>query len=197
MVREVGNQERQSIGDGALLAEVHSVLYTEEQISGRVRELAAAIDRDYARRNGRELYLVGILKGAAVFTADLMRCLKTPVQLDFMAVSSYGSASETSGVVRIIKDLDESIEGRDVLLVEDIVDSGLTLHYLKQNLQARGPRSLRICALLDKPSRRRVQVQVDYVGFTVPDLFIVGYGLDYAGRYRQLPFIATLKPSAD
>lgn len=170
---------------------VDAVLLTQEQIAGRVRELAATIDADYV---GREIYLVGILKGAAVFTADLMRCLATPVQLDFMAVSSYGSASETSGVVRIIKDLDESIEGRDVLLVEDIVDSGLTLHYLKQNLQARRPASLRICALLDKPSRRRVEVAVDYVGFTVPDLFIVGYGLDFAGRYRQLPYIATLRP---
>lgn len=171
--------------------DVAEVLFDEAAIAAKVGELAGRINRDYA---GQEIYLVGILKGAVVFAADLMRRLEVPVRLDFMAVSSYGSASRSSGVVRINKDLDEAVEGRNVLVVEDIVDSGLTLHYLRSNLLARRPASLRLCAFLDKPSRRRVDVTVDYVGFTIPDVFIVGYGLDYAGRYRQLPYVAALKP---
>lgn len=171
--------------------DVAEVLFAEDVIRQRVRELATAISADYG---DREIYLVGILKGAAVFVADLIRFLDMPLRLDFMAVSSYGSSSRSSGAVRILKDLDEPIQGRHVLIVEDIVDTGLTLHYLYENLAARQPACLRICALLDKPSRRRVEVKVDYTGFVVPDRFIVGYGLDYAGRYRNFPFIGALKP---
>lgn len=172
--------------------DVQEILYSEEQIAARVRELARAISRDYA---GRELHLVGVLKGAVAFTADLMRRLEeVPVRLDFIAVSSYGQRSETSGEVHLLKDLDEEAAGRHLLLVEDIVDSGLTLDYLVTVLRARRPASLRVCAFLDKPARRKVAVSLDYVGFTVPDRFIVGYGLDYAGRYRNLPYVAALKP---
>lgn len=174
--------------------DIAEVLFAEDAIRQRVRELAATISADYVGYADREIYLVGILKGAAVFVADLIRFLDMPLRLDFMAVSSYGSSSRSSGAVRILKDLDEPIQGRHVLIVEDIVDTGLTLHYLYENLAARQPASLRICALLDKPSRRRVEVKVDYTGFVVPDRFIVGYGLDYAGRYRNFPFIGALKP---
>lgn len=166
------------------------VLITAEEISRRVKELGEEISRDYA---GREILVVGVLKGAAIFMADLVRCLTVPVQLDFMAVSSYGASTESSGVVRILKDLEENIEGLDVLLVEDIVDTGLTLNYLRENLLTRNPASLKICTLLDKPSRRKVQVKVDYNGFVIPDEFVVGYGLDYNGRYRNLRDILVLK----
>lgn len=171
--------------------EIESVLFTEQQVAARVAELAGAISRDAA---GRELYVVGVLKGAVLFVADLVRRLEVPARLDFMAVSSYGASSKSSGAVRILKDLDEGVEGRHLLLVEDIVDTGLTLHYLADNLRARRPASLRVCAFLDKPARRRVAVDVDHIGFTVPDEFIVGYGLDYAGRYRNLPYVGVLKP---
>ena len=156
----------------------------------RVRELGAEISRDY---EGRDLVMIGVLKGAVLFLADLMRQLKVPCEIDFMAVSSYGSATDSSGVVRILKDLDASIEGRDVLLVEDIVDSGLTLHYLLKNLGARGPRSLEVCALLTKPERRRVDLPIRYVGFEIPNRFAIGYGLDHAQRYRNLRYVAALQ----
>jgi len=173
-----------------LHGDMERVLITEEEIARRVRELGEEISRDYA---GKELLVVGILKGAVIFMADLVRCLTIPVRLDFMAVSSYGASSESSGVVRILKDLEQNIEGLDVLIVEDIVDTGLTLNYLRENLLTRGPASLKICTLLDKPSRRKVDVQVDYNGFVIPDEFVVGYGLDYDGRYRHLRDILVLK----
>lgn len=161
-------------------------LLSAEQIAGRVRELGAEISRDLA---GESVLVVAVLKGAFVFCADLVRCLTVPAEVDFMAVSSYGSATESSGVIRILKDLDASVTGKHVLLVEDIVDSGLTLRYLKEYLEHQNPASLRVCVLLDKPARRQTQVAVDYVGFTIPDEFIVGYGIDYAERYRHLPYI--------
>ncbi len=165
------------------------VLVAEEVLQRRVRELGAEISRDYA---GRRPLLVGVLKGAVFFLSDLMRCIDVPVEVDFMAVASYGSATDSSGVVRILKDLDAAIEGRDVLIVEDIVDSGLTLQYLMRNLGSRDPGSLEVCALLTKPARRKVQLPTRYVGFEIPDRFVVGYGLDYGERYRNLPFVATL-----
>ncbi|MBP2017915.1 hypoxanthine phosphoribosyltransferase [Symbiobacterium terraclitae] len=161
-------------------------LLSAEQIAARVRELGAEISRDLA---GQTVLVVGVLKGAFVFCADLLRCLTVPAEVDFMAVSSYGSATESSGVIRILKDLDASVTGKHVLLVEDIVDSGLTLRYLKEYLEHQNPASLRVCVLLDKPARRQTQVAVDYVGFTIPDEFIVGYGIDYAEQYRHLPYI--------
>ena len=159
-------------------------------ISRGVRELAAEVSRDYA---GKDLVLIGVLKGAVFFLADLMRELDVRCEVDFMAVASYGSATKSSGVVRILKDLDAVIEGRDVLIVEDIVDSGLTLQYLLRNLAARNPRSLEVCALLIKPARRQVELSTRYVGFEIPDTFVIGYGLDHAERYRNLPFVAALK----
>lgn len=171
--------------------DIETILFTEEQIAARVGELAAAVSRDFA---GLEIYLIAILKGALPFAADLLRRIQVPVRLDFMAVSSYGAAAKSSGAVRILKDLEESIAGRHVLVVEDIIDSGLTLHYLRDNLLARRPATLRIAAFLDKPDRRRIAVPVDYVGFRIPDHFVVGYGLDYAERYRNLPYIGVLKP---
>jgi hypoxanthine phosphoribosyltransferase len=153
-------------------------------------ELAAEISRDYA---GRDLVLIGVLKGAVLFLSDLMRALTVPCEVDFMAVASYGSATHTSGVVRILKDLDAVIEGRDVLIVEDIVDSGLTLRYLLGNLAGRNPRSLEVCALLVKPERRKVDLAARYVGFEIPNRFAIGYGLDHAERYRNLPYVAALK----
>lgn len=169
---------------------MEKVLLTEEEIQCRVRQMAGQISADYA---GREPLLVGILKGAFIFLADLVRNLTIPVRLDFMAVSSYGSASESTGAVRILKDLDQSIEGVHVLLVEDIVDTGLTLNYLLENLRARGPATLKVCTLLDKPARRLVKVEPDYNGFAIPDEFVVGYGLDYNGNYRHLRDIMVLK----
>ncbi len=166
------------------------VLVEADALQSRVAELGAEITRDYA---GRELLLVGVLKGAVFFLSDLMRYIEIPVEVDFMAVASYGSATDSSGVVRILKDLDAAIEGRDVLIVEDIVDSGLTLQYLLRNLGSRNPRSLEVCALLTKPERRKVDLPTKYVGFEIPDRFVVGYGLDYAERHRNLPFVAVLE----
>jgi len=160
-----------------------------EELQQRVAELGAQISHDYA---GRQLLLVGVLKGAVFFLSDLMRFIEIPVEVDFMAVASYGSATDSSGVVRILKDLDAAIEGRDVLIVEDILDSGLTLQYLLRNLGSRNPRTLEVCALLTKPERRKVDLPTRYVGFEIPDRFVVGYGLDHAELYRNLPFVAVL-----
>jgi hypoxanthine phosphoribosyltransferase len=171
--------------------DISDVLITDEQIQTRLRELAAAIDADYS---GRDVLLVGVLKGAFVLMADLARFVHVPVEVDFMAVSSYGSATQTSGVVRIMKDLEIDIADRHVILVEDIVDSGLTLNYLLRNLRARGPASLEVLTLLSKPDMTRVEVPIRYHGFAVPNVFVVGYGLDYAERYRNLPYVGTLKP---
>lgn len=183
-------------GDGPMAErqvadDVERVVVAADDLQARVRELAAELDRDYA---GRSVLLVGVLKGAFVLMADLARHLTIPAEFDFMAVSSYGSATQTSGVVRILKDLDRDIVERHVVVVEDIVDSGLTLSYLLRNLGARGPASLEVLALLTKPELARVNIPVRYHGFAVPDVFVVGYGLDYAERYRNLPYVATLKP---
>ena len=169
---------------------VGEVLVSAEDVQRRVAELGEQISRDYA---GRTLLLVGVLKGAVFFLSDLMRFIDVPVEVDFMAVASYGSATDSSGVVRILKDLDASIEGRDVLIVEDIVDSGLTLQYLMRNLGSRNPRTLEVCALLTKPERRKVDLPTRYVGFEIPNRFVVGYGLDFAERHRNLPFVAVLE----
>jgi hypoxanthine phosphoribosyltransferase len=169
---------------------IGEVLVSADELQARVRELGGQISRDYA---GRPLLLVGVLKGAVFFLSDLMRFIEIPVEVDFMAVASYGSATDSSGVVRILKDLDAAIEDRDVLIVEDIVDSGLTLQYLLRNLGSRNPRSLEVCALLTKPARRKVALQARYVGFEIADRFVVGYGLDYAERHRNLPFVAVLE----
>jgi hypoxanthine phosphoribosyltransferase len=162
-----------------------------EALQERVAALGAEISRDYA---GRDLFMMGVLKGAVFFVADLMRHVKVRCELDFMAVSSYGSLTDSSGVVRILKDLDSSIEGKDVLIVEDIVDSGLTLNYLLRNMRARGPRSLEVCALLVKPGRRQIELPIRYVGFEIPNRFVVGYGLDLDQRFRNLPYVAALDP---
>jgi hypoxanthine phosphoribosyltransferase len=164
-------------------------LVERAELANRVRELGEQISRDY---EGKELFLVGVLKGAVFFVADLMRHLDVHCAIDFMAVASYGSSTDSSGVVRILKDLDASIEGRDVLIVEDIVDSGLTLHYLLRTLRARNPASLEVCALLTKPERRKVELPIRYVGFEIPNEFAIGYGLDHAERYRNLPYVAAL-----
>lgn len=174
-----------------MMDDVAKVLLDEATIQAKVRELAARIAEDYA---GKELTLVCILKGAVLFAADLLRALPLPVEIDFMAISSYGRGVRTSGVVRILKDLDHSIEGKHVLVVEDIVDSGLTLSYLLKNLRARGPASLEVLALLSKPDQTRVEIPVRYHGFAIPNRFVVGYGLDYAERYRNLPYVGTLRP---
>ena len=171
--------------------DLEKVLITEEQIHARLAELAAEIDADYA---GKDLLLVGVLKGAVMVMADLARALRSHVEMDWMAVSSYGSGTKSSGVVRILKDLDRDITGRHVLIVEDIIDSGLTLSWLLRNLASRGPASLEVCTLLRKPDAAKVDVQVRYVGFDIPNEFVVGYGLDYAERYRNLPFVGTLAP---
>jgi hypoxanthine phosphoribosyltransferase len=174
----------------AAAGEIGEVLVSAEELQARVRELGEEISREYA---GRPLLLVGVLKGAVFFLSDLMRFIEIPVEVDFMAVASYGSATDSSGVVRILKDLDAAIEDRDVLIVEDIVDSGLTLQYLLRNLGSRNPKTLEVCALLTKPARRKVALQAKYVGFEIPDRFVVGYGLDYAERHRNLPFVAALE----
>ena len=172
--------------------DIERILLSQAQLQQRVDELGAEIDRDYA---GKEPLLVSVLRGSFVFMADLVRSIHLPCTVDFMAVSSYGKGTSTSGQVKIVKDLSESIEGRDILVVEDILDSGNTLYYLLQLLQARHPASVRLCTLLDKPSRRVKPVAVDYTGFSIPDEFVVGYGLDYAERYRNLPYIGVLRPS--
>jgi hypoxanthine phosphoribosyltransferase len=184
-----GRRDRLVRGDSEHVAGIGEVLIEPDQLQARVRELAAEISRDYA---DGDLLLIGVLKGAVMFLADLMRHMTVTCELDFMAVSSYGSATDSSGVVRILKDLDSSIEDRDVLIVEDIIDSGLTLHYLVRNLRARSPRSLEVCALLTKPERRRVDIPIRYTGFEIPNRFVIGYGLDHEQRYRNLEYVAVL-----
>jgi hypoxanthine phosphoribosyltransferase len=173
-----------------LTAGVGETLIDEETLQARIAELGATITRDY---RSRDLLLVGVLKGAIFFMADLMRRIEIPCEVDFMAISSYGEGVDSSGVVRILKDLDMAIEGRDVLIVEDIVDSGLTLSYLIRNLESRNPRSLDVCALLTKPERRENDVACRYIGFEIPNRFVIGYGLDFAERYRNLPYIGVLR----
>jgi hypoxanthine phosphoribosyltransferase len=168
---------------------VGEILIEEPALQARIAELGEEISHDYA---GKDLLLVGVLKGAVFFMADLMRSLTVPCEVDFMAISSYGDSSDSSGVVRILKDLDIPLQGRDVLVVEDIIDSGLTLSYLMRNLRAREPESLEVCALLTKPERREIEVPVRYVGFEIPNRFVVGYGLDYAERYRNLRYVGVL-----
>jgi hypoxanthine phosphoribosyltransferase len=172
--------------------DIDHVLLSQEQIQEKIAELAADVARDYA---GKEVLLVGVLKGAVLFMSDFARALQLPTQMEFMAVSSYGSATSSSGVVRILKDLDRDITGKHVLVLEDIIDSGLTLSWLLKNLGGRSPASLEVCALLRKPDAITVDVPVRYVGFDIPNEFVVGYGLDYAERYRDLPFIGTLDPA--
>jgi hypoxanthine phosphoribosyltransferase len=170
-------------------ADIGEILVQADDLQRRIRELAAEISRDYS---GEELLLVCVLKGAVFFLSDLMRQLDVPCEVDFMAVASYGDATDSSGVVRILKDLDAPIEGRHVLIVEDIVDSGLTLKYLLRNLAARRPKTLEVCALLTKPERRKTQIDAKYIGFEIPNRFVIGYGLDHAERHRNLPFVAAL-----
>lgn len=171
--------------------DIQEVLYSEEVIQQKVQELGAAISRDY---EGRNPLVICVLKGAFIFMADLSKNIVIPIELDFMAVSSYGNSTRSSGEVKIIKDLDASVEGRDVLIVEDIIDSGLTLSYLIDVLERRNALSVNVVALFDKPGRRTVDLNADYTGFTIPDAFVVGYGLDYAEKYRNLPYVGILKP---
>jgi hypoxanthine phosphoribosyltransferase len=178
-------------GGTIVINDVERVLLSEEQLAARIVELGTEITADYA---GKEILMIGVLRGAVLFMADLARAIKVPVAIDFMAVSSYGAGTSSSGVVRILKDLDENVEGKHVLVVEDIIDSGLTLNYLVDNLKSRQPASIKICTLLNKPERRKVDVDIAYNGFTIPDHFVIGYGLDYAEKYRNLPFIGILKP---
>ena len=173
---------------------IGEILVQADELRNRVRELGVQITQDYA---GRDLVLVGVLKGAVFFLSDLMRAIEVPCEVDFMAVASYGSATDSSGVVRILKDLDAAIEGRDVLIVEDIVDSGLTLQYLLRALGARQPASLEVCALLTKPERRKVDLPTRYVGFEIPNRFAIGYGLDHGERFRNLPYVATLGEASE
>ena len=180
-----------AVDESDMRADLEKVLIPEGELQAKIRDLAAQVDHDY---EGREILLVGVLKGAVMVMADLARALHSPLSMDWMAVSSYGSGTKSSGVVRILKDLDSDIMGRHVLVVEDIVDSGLTLSWLKSNLQSRGPASLEICALLRKPDAAKINVDVKYVGFDIPNEFVIGYGLDYAERYRNLPFVGTLAP---
>ena len=172
--------------------DVEEILLDADTVASRVRELGAQLSADYA---GRDPVLVSVLKGALVFLADLMRAMDLPTSIDLMEVSSYGAATESSGQVRIIKDLSKSIEGRDVVIVEDIIDTGLTLNYLLRYLADKAPASVSIVCLLDKPARRLAEIPIDYIGFTIPDRFVIGYGLDYDERYRNLPYIGVLKPS--
>ena len=174
--------------------DIKSVLLSADELQARIAELAALVGETYRDSGGEDLLLVTVLKGAVMFVTDLARAIPLPTQLEFMAVSSYGSSTSSSGVVRILKDLDRDINDRDVLIVEDIVDSGLTLSWLLRNLATRGPRSLRVCTLLRKPDAMRAEVDISYVGFDIPNEFVVGYGLDYAERYRDLPYIGTLEP---
>ncbi|GMQ61569.1 hypoxanthine phosphoribosyltransferase [Vallitalea maricola] len=176
-----------------MLNDVKEVLVSEENLDKKVTELADKITKDFA---GKNLVVIGVLKGANVFVADLIRKINIPIALDFMAISSYGSSTESSGVVKILKDLDEDIEGRHVLVVEDIIDTGLTLSYLTENLKSRGAKSIDICTLLDKPDRRKAHIDVKYKGFDIPDEFVVGYGIDFNEKYRNLPFVGILKREA-
>lgn len=171
--------------------DVAEILYTEDQLAEIVARMGRQISEDYRDKN---LFMISVLKGSLIFMADLMRAVTIPCSIDFLSVSSYGAGTTTTGAVRILKDLDDSLEGKDLLIVEDILDSGVTLSYLMKNLSARNPRSIRLCTLLDKPERRKVDIHADYVGAQVPDEFIVGYGLDYAEKYRNLPYIGVLKP---
>ena len=171
---------------------IGEIIVQADDLQHRIRELGAEISRDYA---DKDLLLIGVLKGAVFFLSDLMRQIEIPCEVDFMAVASYGSSTDSSGVVRILKDLDAPLEGRDVLIVEDIVDSGLTLSYLVRNLEARQPASLEVCALLTKPERRKADIECRYVGFEIPNRFVIGYGLDYGERYRSLPYVAALDES--
>lgn len=171
--------------------DIQQILIDERAIAAKVAELGRAISRDYS---GKDLLIVGVLKGAVVFLADLLRNMSISPSIDFVAIESYTSGTESSGVVRVLKDLDENAEGRHILIVEDIVDTGLTLSYLIDNMRTRKAASVKVCALLDKPERRKVDVRIDYEGFEVPDKFVVGYGLDYAQKYRELPFVGVLKP---
>ena len=171
--------------------DIERVLLTEGQLQERVGQMGEEISRDYA---GKNLLLVSVLKGSVVLMADLMRAISVRCKIDFLAVSSYGSSTRTSGNVKLLKDLDHPVDGMDILLVEDILDSGLTLHYIREMLDTRGAASIKICTLLDKPERRKADIHADYVGFTVPDAFVVGYGLDYDEKYRNLPYIGILKP---
>ena len=171
--------------------DILKVLYSEEELKAKCAEMGAQITRDYA---GKNLLLVTVLKGAVVYFTDLMRAIDLPCTIDFMIVSSYGSGVKTSGVVKIVKDLDTDLTGKDLLIVEDILDTGLTLSYLKGMLAARNPASIRIATLLDKPDRRKADIQADYIGYRVPDEFVVGYGLDYDEKYRNLPYVGVLKP---
>ncbi|MDD2502848.1 MAG: hypoxanthine phosphoribosyltransferase [Clostridia bacterium] len=172
-----------------MLEQIKRVLIDEETLQNRVKELGKQITEDY---RDKDLLIICILKGGVVFASDLMKVIALPLSIDFMAVSSYGSSTKSSGVVRIQKDLDEEIEGKDVLIVEDIVDTGLTLNYLVENLLSRKPASLKICCCLDKPNRRKAAINIDYVGFSIPDEFVIGYGLDYAQKFRNLPYIGVL-----
>lgn len=174
-----------------MIKDMDEILISEEKIKGKVAEIGKQIGRDY---KGKKLFIIAVLKGSSLFMSDLVRKIDLPLSFDFMAVSSYGASTSSSGVVRIMKDLEVSIEGKDVLIVEDIIDSGLTLSYLIENLKSRNPASLKIATLLNKPERRKVEVKVDYCGFDIPDKFVVGYGLDYDEKYRNLPFIGILKP---
>jgi len=170
--------------------DVKEILYSPEELAGRIKEIGEKISIDY---KGKDLVLIGVLKGSVMFMADLMKAISIPCSMDFMAVSSYGNSTTTSGVVRILKDLDDEIEGKDVLIIEDIIDSGITLKYLMEYLRGRKPESIEIACLLNKPERRRVELKAKYIGFDVPDFFLVGFGLDYAQKYRNLPYIAILK----
>ena len=175
----------------SMMDDVQDIIFSEEELKAIVSRIGREVSEDYKDKN---LLLVSVLKGSLPFMADLMRAITIPCEIDFMSVSSYGNGTSSSGSVQIIKDLDNPLDGKDVLVVEDILDSGVTLSYLMKHLQAKRPRSIRLCTLLDKPERRKVPVQVDYIGSRVEDLFIVGYGLDYAQKYRNLPFIGSLKP---
>ena len=176
------------------MAERISVLISEEEVREKIREIADRINSDYA---GKELHIICILKGGVFFSCELAKMLTMPVSMDFMQVSSYGNATSTSGIVRIVKDLDDSMEGKEVLIVEDIIDSGKTLHYLIPVLKQRNPKSIRLCALLNKPDRREADVTIDYLGFELPDEFVVGFGLDFAQKYRNLPFIGVVEFGED
>lgn len=177
-----------------MIEDIKEILISEEEIKAKLKELGKRITEDY--KGVDNVLLVGVLKGAVLFIADLIRHIDLPLEIDFMAVSSYGASTESSGVVRILKDLEQTIQGKNILIVEDIIDSGLTLSYLYNLLKSRKPADIKICTLLDKPSRRKIDIKVDYVGFEIPDYFVVGYGLDYNEKYRNLPFIGVLKPEA-